>query len=151
MSKLTILLFILLADYLATSMKTTHRSIHDCPPALGPYSLAVQTAAPLLFVSGMTPWDPKTGKIERGTIAQQTRLVLENIRRVVEGSGAKLENTISCRVYLNNMSKESFGEMNAVYAEYFGGDHPPARATVGAQLPGDFDVEIECVVAVRHL
>ncbi len=96
----------------------------------------------------MTPWDPNTGKIERGSIADQTRLVLENIRRVVEGSGAKLENTISCRVYLNNMSKETFGEMNAVYAEYFAGDHPPARATVGAQLPGDFDVEIECVVAL---
>ncbi|MEI6344427.1 MAG: RidA family protein [Verrucomicrobiota bacterium] len=129
-------------------MKSTHRTIPGCPPALGPYSLAVQTASPLLFVSGMTPWDPATGKIERGSITDQTRLVLENIRRVVEGSGAKLENTVSCRVYLSKMDKDTFGEMNAVYAEYFGGDHPPARATVGAALPGEFDVEIECVVAV---
>ena len=130
-------------------MKTTHRTIPGCPPALGPYSLAIQSSGPLLFVSGMTPWDPETGKIERGTIAEQTRLVLENIRRVVEGSGARLESTVSCRVYLSNLTPESFKEMNAVYAEYFGGDHPPARATIGTQLLG-FDVEIECVVALDN-
>jgi 2-iminobutanoate/2-iminopropanoate deaminase len=130
-------------------MKTTHRTIPGCPPALGPYSLAVQTAAPLLFVSGMTPWDPVTGKIERGSIAEQTCLVLENIKRVVEGSGARLEDTVSCRVYLSNLTPESFKEMNAIYTEYFGGDYPPARATVGTQLLG-FDVEIECVVAIEN-
>lgn len=130
-------------------MKTTHRTIADCPPALGPYSLAVSASGPLLFISGMTPWSPASGKIERGSIAEQTRLVLENIRRIAEGSGAKLENTVSCRVYLSNLSQENFQEMNAVYSEYFSGDHPPARATVGAQLPGAFDVEIECVIALE--
>jgi 2-iminobutanoate/2-iminopropanoate deaminase len=130
-------------------MKTTHRTIPGCPPALGPYSLAVQTSGPLLFVSGMTPWDPVTGKIERGSVAEQTRLVLENIKRVVEGSGANLADTVSCRVYLSELNPEAFKEMNAVYAEYFAGDHPPARATIGAQLLG-FDVEIECVVALAH-
>ena len=130
-------------------MKTTHRTIPGCPPALGPYSLAVQSSGPLLFVSGMTPWDPETEKIERGTIAEQTRLVLENIRRVVEGAGASLENTVSCRVYLSDLNPETFKEMNIVYAGYFAGDHPPARATVGTQLLG-FDVEIECVVALDH-
>lgn len=129
-------------------MNTTHRTIPGCPPALGPYSLAVQTSAPLLFVSGMTPWDPVTGKIERGTIAEQTRLVLENIGRIVKTAGGNLADTVSCRVYLSDLTQENFKEMNAVYAEYFPGDHPPARATVGTQLPGDFDVEIECVVAM---
>lgn len=128
-------------------MKTVHRTIPGCPPALGPYSLAVE-ASGLLFVSGMTPWDPSTGKIERGSIAEQTRLVLENIRRIVTEAGGTLSDTVSCRVYLSDLSQENFQAMNAVYAEYFGGDTPPARATVGARLPGDFDVEIECVVAM---
>jgi 2-iminobutanoate/2-iminopropanoate deaminase len=128
-------------------MKTVHRTIPGCPPALGPYSLAVE-ASGLLFVSGMTPWDPKTGKIERGSIAHQTRLVLENIRRIITEAGGHLADTVSCRVYLADLTQENFQAMNAVYAEYFGGDAPPARATVGARLPGDFDVEIECVVAM---
>ncbi|MCX6958702.1 MAG: RidA family protein, partial [Verrucomicrobia bacterium] len=114
-------------------MNTTYRTIPGCPPALGPYSLAVQTSAPLLFVSGMTPWDPVTGKIERGTIAEQTRLVLENIGRIVKKAGGNLADTVSCRVYLSDLTQENFKEMNAVYAEYFPGDHPPARATVGTQ------------------
>jgi len=130
-------------------MKTAHRTIPGCPPALGPYSLAVQTAAPLLFVSGMTPWDPSTGRIERGTVAEQTRLVLENIRRIVTEAGGSLSDTVSCRVYLADLTQDNFKEMNAVYAEYFTGENPPARATVGARLPGDFDVEIECVVAMK--
>ena len=130
-------------------MKTAYRTIPGCPPALGPYSLAVQTAAPLLFVSGMTPWDPSTGTIRRGSIAEQTRLVLENIRRIVTQAGGRLEDTVSCRVYLSDLTQENFKELNAVYAEYFGGDNPPARATVGARLPGEFDVEIECVVAMK--
>ena len=130
-------------------MKTTFRNLPDCPPALGPYSLAVSTASPLLFVSGMTPWNPATGTIERGTIAQQTRLVLENIRMIVTEAGGNLSDTVSCRVYLADMNQENFKELNAVYAEYFGGENPPARATVGASLPGEFDVEIECVVALQ--
>lgn len=131
-------------------MKTTFRTIPDCPPALGPYSLAVRTPGPLLFVSGMTPWDPATGKIERGSVPEQTRLVLENIRRIVEGAGGSLADTVSCRVYLRDLTTENFQAMNTVYTEYFGGSNPPARATVGAQLPGEFDVEIECVVAVKE-
>ena len=130
-------------------MKITHRTIPGCPPALGPYSLAVRTESPLLFVSGITPWDPVTGNIERGSVAEQTRLVLENIRRIVTEAGGDLANTVSCRVYLATMTQENFKEMNTVYAEYFSGENPPARATVGAPLPGDFDVEIECIVAMK--
>jgi 2-iminobutanoate/2-iminopropanoate deaminase len=89
-------------------MKITHRTIPGCPPALGPYSLAVRTESPLLFVSGITPWDPVTGNIERGSVAEQTRLVLENIRRIVTEAGGDLANTVSCRVYLATMTQENF-------------------------------------------
>ena len=130
-------------------MNTTHRTIPGCPPALGPYSLAVQTSAPLLFVSGMTPWDPVTGKIERGTIAEQTRLVLENIRRIVNTAGGNLADTVSCRVYLSDLTQKNFKEMNAVYAEFFP-ENPPARSTVQvAALPKYGAVEIEAVALVK--
>ncbi|GAB4183366.1 MAG: RidA family protein [Terrimicrobiaceae bacterium] len=120
----------------------------DSPPALGPYSLAVQASGDLLFVSGMTPYDPAKGSISRGSIAEQTRLVLENIRRVLENAGASLADVASCRVYLNDLTPERFAEMNAVYAEYFGSTKP-ARATLGVVLPG-FDVEIECVAVLPN-
>jgi 2-iminobutanoate/2-iminopropanoate deaminase len=53
------------------------------PPALGPYSLGVIAEGKFLFVSGMTPFDPVTGKIDCGSISRQTGLVLENIMNVL--------------------------------------------------------------------
>jgi 2-iminobutanoate/2-iminopropanoate deaminase len=94
----------------------------------------------------MTPFDPLTGKIERGTISRQTELVLENIKNVLAAGGSSLADVVSCRVYLSNLTAETFREMNEIYARYFG-DSRPARATIGAQLLG-FDVEIECVAVL---
>ena len=125
------------------AMKKQLRDVPGGPPALGPYSLGVVAEGRFVFVSGMTPWDPTTGKIERGSIARQTELVLENIKKVLSAAGAGFENVVSSRVYLSDLTTENFKEMNAVYTRYFG-ESAPARATIGAQLLG-FDVEIECV------
>lgn len=127
-------------------MRKLLRDVPDGPKAIGPYSLGVVAEGRFVFVSGMTPFDPATGKIERGTVSEQTELVLENIRKVLQAAGATMADVVSCRVYLSNLTTETFQEMNAVYARFFG-DSLPARATVGAQLLG-FDVEIECVACL---
>lgn len=127
-------------------MKTLLRSVPYGPQAIGPYSLGVMAEGRFVFVSGMTPFNPLTGKIELGSIAEQTKFVLENIKKVLGASEATLADVVSCRVYLSNLTPETFKEMNEVYAGYFG-DSLPARATIGAQLLG-FDVEIECVAVL---
>ena len=127
-------------------MKTPVAAFPGSPPALGPYSLGMRAEGKFLFVSGMTPFDPVTGKIDRGSISRQTGLVLENIKNVLAAGGASLADVVSCRVYLSNLTPENFREMNEVYARYFG-ESKPARATIGAQLLG-FDVEIECVAVL---
>ena len=127
-------------------MKNPVASFPGSPPALGPYSLGVIAEGKFLFVSGMTPFDPVTGKIDRGSISRQTGLVLENIKNVLAAGGASLADVVSCRVYLSNLTPENFREMNEIYARYFG-ESKPARATIGAQLLA-FDVEIECVAVL---
>lgn len=127
-------------------MKETITQFPQSPPQAGPYSLGVKAEGKFLFVSGQGPWDPKTGKFERGTIAEQTRLTLENIRRVVEASGGKMENAVSARVYLQPLDDETFKSMNGVYQEYWGKDKP-VRTTVGTQLL-HIDVEIDCIVVL---
>lgn len=128
-------------------MKAPIGSFAGSPPALGPYSLGVVAEGKFVFVSGMTPFDPALGKIDRGTVARQTELVLENIKNVLNAGGASLADVVSCRVYLSELNTDTFKEMNEVYARYFG-ESKPARATIGAQLLG-FDVEIECVAVVQ--
>lgn len=128
-------------------MKAPIGSFAGSPPALGPYSLGVVAEGKFVFVSGMTPFDPALGKIDRGTVARQTELVLDNIKNVLSAGGASLADVVSCRVYLSELNTDTFKEMNEVYARYFG-ESKPARATIGAQLLG-FDVEIECVAVVQ--
>lgn len=127
-------------------MRKCFTSVPHGPTAIGPYSLAVAAEGKFLFVSGMTPMDPSTGKMSDGPVGEQTRLVLENMRKVVEGAGGKLGDVVSCRVFLAQLTEKNFAEMNAVYKEFFAGDFP-ARTTVGAQLM-NMQVEIECVVCL---
>jgi 2-iminobutanoate/2-iminopropanoate deaminase len=128
------------------AMKEVIRKFDQSPPCCGPYSLAVKTTGKLLFVAGQGPWDPWTQKRERGSIAEQTRLTLECIKRIVEAAGGRMEDAVSCRVYLQTLNEQTFAEMNGVYEKYWGADKP-ARTTVGAQMLG-IDVEIDCVVAL---
>ena len=125
-------------------MRQCFTAVPEGPSAIGPYSLAVAAEGKFLFVSGMTPMDPATGQMSKGPVAEQTRVVLENLRKVVEGASGRLADVVSVRVFLAQLTEKNFAEMNAVYQEFFRGDYP-ARTTVGAQLL-NMQVEIECVV-----
>jgi len=111
----------------------------------GPYSPAVR-AGDFIFVSGQVPVDPATQQLISGDIGAETRQVLNNIKVLLEGCGASMEQVVKCGVFLARA--EDFAAMNAVYAEFFG-DSRPARATVvtGFAVPG-IHVEIEAVAYV---
>jgi 2-iminobutanoate/2-iminopropanoate deaminase len=112
------------------------------PKPRGPYSHAVR-AGDFIYVSGMGAVDPATNEFSFGDIRHETRLVLENIKSILESCGATLADVVKCSVFLEN--RNDFAAMNEVYAEYFG-DARPARTTVQAVLPTErMKVEIDCV------
>lgn len=112
------------------------------PPPAGAYSTAIR-AGGLLFVSGQVPKNPDTGVVE-GDVAQQTRQVLQNLRRVLESAGATLDDVVSITAYLADIGEwEAF---NRVYSEVFRAPYP-TRTTVGAGLHG-FLIEISAVAYV---
>ena len=116
------------------------------PAAIGPYSQATIHNG-IAYLSGQIPLDPATGQIVPGGIAEQTARVLDNLRAVLEASGASLDTVLKTTVFLADMA--DFPAMNEVYARYFA-TNPPARATVqAARLPRDARVEIECIAAVQ--
>jgi 2-iminobutanoate/2-iminopropanoate deaminase len=115
------------------------------PPALGPYSHAVE-AGGFVFLSGQIPLHPDGSGMVRGTIDEETRRVIANIQAVLKAAGATLADVVKATVFLDNM--DNFGEMNKVYKEFFP-ENPPARSTVQvARLPGDARVEIEVIARV---
>lgn len=112
------------------------------PAPRGPYSPAVR-AGDFIYVAGQGPIDPATQQMSLGDIAHETRLVLSNIKRILEGCGASMQDVVRCGVYLTDGN--DFAAMNAVYAEFFG-NAKPARTTVACRMvmPG-MKVEIDCV------
>lgn len=112
------------------------------PEPRGPYSPAVR-AGDFIYVSGQGPIDPATNSLSFGDIRHETRLVLSNIQKILEGCGASLSDVVKCSVFLGDAG--DFAAMNEVYAEFFGAQKP-TRTTVEAKfvLP-EMKVEIDCV------
>ncbi|HKM68254.1 MAG TPA: RidA family protein [Candidatus Acidoferrum sp.] len=115
------------------------------PKPIGPYSQAIK-ANGFVFVSGQIALEPKTGEFVGTDVRQQTERVLENLKAILEASGAPLNHVVKTTVYLKDMNE--FAAMNEVYARYFTAA-PPARSTVqAARLPKDALVEIDVVAAL---
>ena len=113
------------------------------PRAIGPYSQAV-VAGGFVFTSGQIPIDPATGEFVAGGVGEQTRQVLKNLSRVLEGAGTGLDRVVKTTVYLADMG--DVAAMNEVYAQFVPADAPPARSTVqAARLPRDARVEIDVI------
>lgn len=118
-------------------------STPNAPEAIGPYSQAIR-AGNTLYLAGQIPIDPKTKQLMKdASIEDQTKLVLDNLKAVLEADGMTMANVVSTTVYLKDLNE--FAKMNQVYGTYFP-SAPPARATVEvARLPRDVKVEIGAI------
>jgi len=115
------------------------------PKPIGPYSQAVKSTG-FLFASGQVALDPRTNEFFGGDIRQQTQLVLENIKAILEAAGSNLNHVVKTTVFLKDMN--DFAAMNEVYGKFFT-IAPPARSTVEvARLPKDALVEIEVIASL---
>lgn len=85
----------------------------------------------LLYVPGTLPTGPD-GRIASTDIKAQTKQVLDNLGKVLEQNGSRMEKVAAVNVYLARAG--DFAAMNEVYASYWPAD-PPARTTVVAKMP----------------
>ena len=105
------------------------------PAPRGPYSPAVR-AGDFVYVSGQVPGEP-------GDVADETRQVLNNVKRILEGCGATLADVVKCTVFLAD--GKDFAAMNAVYAEFFGEAKPARSTVVVAFAVPNIKVEIDAI------
>lgn len=112
------------------------------PVPRGPYSPAVR-AGDFIFVSGQGPIDSERNQFSLGDIAHETRVVFNNIKRILEGAGASLADVVKCSVFLRDGN--DFAAMNQVYAEFFG-EQKPARTTVAVAFAHpSMKIEVDCI------
>lgn len=130
------------------------------PEPVGPYPHA-RRVGNLLFLSGVGPRKRDSRDIP-GVVLDENRNILsydietqchsvfQNVRFVLEASGARWEDLVDVTVYLTNMKKD-FPVMNKIYAEYFPDKATqPCRTTVevGA-LPTPIAIELKCMAVIR--
>jgi 2-iminobutanoate/2-iminopropanoate deaminase len=117
----------------------------NAPEAIGPYSQAI-AANGFVFASGQIAIDPKSGELNTGSIEEQTRLVLSNLKAVLEAAGSSFDKAVKCTVFLQDLN--DYGKMNAIYGEFFKAPYPARAAVQVARLPKDVKVEIAAIAVI---
>ena len=137
----------------------TKETIHSnqAPEPVGAYPHA-RKVGDLLFLSGIGPRKKNSkeipgvtlnddGTIKSYNIEEQCHSVFQNIKFVLEDSGASWENLIDVTVFLTNM-KDDFPIYNKIYKEYFK-DNRPCRTTVEiSSLPTPIAIELKCIASL---
>ncbi|MEY2505135.1 MAG: 2-aminomuconate deaminase [Verrucomicrobiota bacterium] len=114
----------------------------------------------LLFLSGIGPRTRGSKEIPGVTldadrniisydIETQCRAVFENVRLVLEDSGASWNDIVDVTVFLTNM-KSDFPIYNRLYAEYFAGEGKPnpTRTTIEIlALPTPIAIELKVIAS----
>jgi 2-iminobutanoate/2-iminopropanoate deaminase len=98
-----------------------------------------------LFVSGQASVDFNSSKFVLGTIEEETRQTLENIKAILEAANFSMDDVVKCTVHLSDI--DDFDRFNKVYEQYFPGIKP-ARTTVQSVLGQGIKVEIDCIAKI---
>ena len=113
------------------------------PAPIGPYNQAVLSGN-TLYTSGQIAINPATGEVQLGTIEEETTLVMENMKAVLEAADMTFEDVVKASIFISDMA--NFSKINAVYGRYFNEETAPARETVEvANLPKYVHVEISMI------
>jgi 2-aminomuconate deaminase len=138
-------------------MSTIHSN--EAPEPVGAYPHA-RKVGNLLFLSGVGPRKKGTKEIPGVTLGANDQIVgynieiqchsvFQNVRLILEASGAQWEDLIDVTVFLTNMKKD-FEAFNKIYGEYFK-ENQPCRTTVEVNaLPTPIAIELKCIAWIRH-
>lgn len=113
------------------------------PAPIGPYNQAVLVGN-TLYTSGQIAINPITNELVLDNIEVETKLVMENLKAVLEAAEMTFENVVKVSIFISDMG--NFANINAVYGSYFNEATAPARETVEvACLPKNVNVEISAI------
>jgi 2-aminomuconate deaminase len=131
---------------------------NKAPEPVGLYPHAKRVGN-LLFLSGVGPRErnskiipgvelDQTGNIISYDIEKQCHSVFNNVKNILEESGASWQDLVDVTVFLTNM-KNDFSIYNKLWAQYFS-ENPPCRTTIEINcLPTPIAIELKCIAQIR--
>ena len=116
-------------------------SCNEAPKPIGPYSQAIKCGN-TVYVSGQIALD-ENGVLDTSSIENECRMVLQNIKAILEAGGLGLHDVNKTTIYTTDLKQ--FGKINEVYKTFFT-VLPPARETVQVSaLPKGAHIEISVI------
>jgi enamine deaminase RidA (YjgF/YER057c/UK114 family) len=106
----------------------------------------------LLYISGMVATN-EAGQVTHRTMGEQTRVVLDKIKAVLDREGGGFDDVVRVRVYVTQLDQQSLREIHQVRSTYFREGSYPASTLVrvdqlirdGALIEIDADAVIPAV------
>jgi 2-iminobutanoate/2-iminopropanoate deaminase len=123
--------------------------IAGAPEPVGPFSHATEIDG-WVFITGQMPTYPgrPEAPVPQG-IDAQTHLVMDNLRRVLEGLGLTLAQVMRVGAYLTHF-EEDYETFNRLYRQYFEPERLPARTCIGVTaLARGARVEVDLIAHRR--
>lgn len=111
----------------------------------GPYSQAIVAEGPMVYISGQGPVDPESGALRLGSFREQAELTFRNVGVLLEAAGTTWAHVVKVGVFLADLG--DFAAMNEIYKQYVQPPYP-ARTTVGAGLPPQMAIEVDCIASI---
>ncbi|TMH76344.1 MAG: RidA family protein [Betaproteobacteria bacterium] len=140
--------------------KTMEKHNYDAglPATNAPFNLCVRHGD-LIFISGLPPFDETFSQAVREAreqgralppfpnppFAEQVRLVMDNMKKLVEAAGSNMDCLLKVIVWLRDQRDAE--EFDRIYRTYFSGrDTLPARTRIQAgRTPMDCGLEVEAI------
>jgi 2-iminobutanoate/2-iminopropanoate deaminase len=114
----------------------------NAPAPIGPYSQAVLVGN-TLYTSGQIAINPHTNQLEIDNIESETKLVMENLKALLNEAGMDFCDIIKCSIFISDMA--NFARINEVYGTYFTNNFPARETVEVACLPKNVNVEISAI------
>ena len=100
-----------------------------------------------MYISGQIALDPITKELMINNLTEETMLVMNNLKAILENENLSFENVIKSTIFLSDMG--DFKEVNEIYASFFKNGNEPARETVEvSKLPLGVNVEISMIACL---
>lgn len=95
-----------------------------------------------VFTSGQVYLTPE-GKLLEGTIEEQTKQVMDNLKSVLEKAGVTFKDVVKTTIYVTDMSL--YGKINEGYGSYLSEPYPARETICVKELPLGAKLEISMI------
>ncbi|MDA9727133.1 Rid family detoxifying hydrolase [Bacteroidota bacterium] len=115
---------------------------NKAPEPIGPYSQCIKHGN-LIFISGQIAINRETNKIISNNILDETKMVMENLKYILEKCNCSFKNVVKCSIFLSDLNL--FDDVNKIYSKYFSEPYPARETIEVSKLPKNVNLEISAI------